>query len=273
MITRKGIRLNLKQIFAIAEKNIKVTLRFRLSLIMNYVTPILQILLPMIILNRFFSLKAEFGAWTNQTYLLFLFLGYNILLVQKIIGIIPAQFRTEKFWDTLSALMIAPFRRQNLLFGIVISHFSLILIPFCVFFIFCYIFYPVSFLTSLCIIGIYMAILIIFAGAGLIIGVFFISKESIGRIMITGVNIIFWFSCITYPYDIFPGIIQSIITINPVYYLIDTLRLTWVENDLLLTITTHPLHFLNLMSLLIAFPVIGIYMFNYIFKKYGIEGY
>ena len=273
MITRKGIRINLNQILAIAEKNLKVILRFKFTLIMYYVNPLLQILLPLIVMNQFFNLNVQFGSWTAQTYTLFLFIGYNIILFRKIIGDIPNQLRTELYWNTLDALMVAPFRRENLLFGIILSHLFLISVPFCVFFILSCIFYPISIITMLTIIGLFFASLMIFAGAGLTVGAFYISNENIGRIMMTGIELIFWISCITYPFELFPNIFKGLISINPVYYLIDILRLTWVENDIFITIISHPFHIVNFILFTIIIPFLGVLMFNYIFKKYGFKGY
>ena len=80
-------------------------------------------------------------------------------------------------------------------------------------------------------------------------------------------DMFFWLSCITYPYDIFPSLIQTFINLNPLYYIFDILRLTWLENNVIITISTHFSHFCVLLSLVIIIPLVGVYIFNLIYDK------
>ena len=104
-------------------------------------------------------------------------------------------------------------------------------------------------------------------------GVFAISKENVWKFLSFAMNLIFWASCITYPFEFFPDLIQDIINLNPLYYIFDILRLIWIENNFIITLTTHSLHFYILISLAIVIPLIGVNIFNKIYKKYGIVGY
>lgn len=273
MITWKQIKNNFRQIFAIAEKNFTMTLRYKVSLIMGYITPIIQLIFPIIIMSKLFSLQENFGPWTNENYLIYLFIGYNILLLYGIVSKISGSLSVEKYWATLQALMIAPFNRLNLFFGYIVSHLIQICVPFTVFLILCYIFFPISFVTMIIIIGMILSILLIFAGISLIIGIFTISNENIARILTFILSFILSFSCISYPYEIFPPFIQFLVNFNPLYYIIDIIRLVWIEDNIYLTLITHPIHFIIFISFGILLPIAGIMMFNYIFKKYGIVGY
>jgi ABC-type polysaccharide/polyol phosphate export permease len=229
--------------------------------------------MPMIVLGRFFETSVDFGSWTNQSYFVFLFIGYCILLMRKIITQIGTNFLLEKFWKTLPGLIIAPINRMYLLFGAVISHFILIMLPLVIFLILAYILFPISILTLMIIILMLFMVLAIFASLGLILGVFIINLENINRILNLIVGFVFWASCITYPFDLFPEEIQSIIRLNPIYYLIDFLRYTWIEDNILLTIISHPTHSFIFISMVLITPIIGLYFFNYIYKKLGIQGY
>ncbi len=273
MISYQCIKLNLVQIFSITEKNLKITLRYKTNLVMKFLNPLISIILPLIIMNKFFSLQDSYGPWNARNYIVYILVGYMVMLNQQIISIIPGDFAIEKFWGTLQALMIAPFRRVNLLFGIILSHLILILIPYIIFIVICFIFFPITFITFLFIIFLTLAIVLIFASIGLILGVFQISREGGAKWIGILITFAFYLSCVSYPFEIFPENIQFFISLNPIYYLIDIIRLSWIEDNILVTITSHLIHVLVLIILVSILPIIGLTMFNYIFKKYGIVGY
>lgn len=266
-------KYNFSRIFTIVEKNVKIQLRFKFNLINSMIAPFMLILLSLIVLWRFFEMGARFGQWDDTNYYIFLFIAYNTELLRKVIQDFPTEFRQEKFWKTLPALMIAPLNRIHLLFGIFFSHLIIIAIPFVIFFILAYLISPISIFTIIFIIFIYLLIDLIFSGIGLFIAVFAISEENYWRIFSIIFQIIFYISCITYPFDMFPFPIQRIILLNPFYYIFDILRITWIDNNILITISNFPFHFIILMSTAIIIPLISTYLFKVIYHKFGIIGY
>lgn len=271
--SRQFIRRQALQIFALVEKNLRLSLRFKFNVIISFLMPIISIAMPLIILGKFFTLNTEFGPWNESNYMVFQFIAYQILLMKVLINEFPAQFLREKYWKTIPAIIIAPLNQYNLLFGIFFSHIILISIPFIIFFVLCWIVYPISFLTIISIIVLLFFIALIFSSIGLIIGAFAISNENIWRILGFGISMVFWLSCLTYPFEIFPNIIQQIINLNPLYYIFDILRTTWIENNILLSISYHPFNFLILFLTVLIFPIISVYIFKTIYKKFGIVGY
>ena len=263
-ISKVGIRKNITQILALTEKNVKLSLRFKINFIIGLITPVITIAMPLIIMNRFFP---------GINLIVYQFIAYQVFLMRGIINEFPTQLRTEKYWKTLPILMIGPFRRINLLFGIFFSRIILIAIPFSILFILTFIQAPIHITTIIFIIAIYFLIAIIFSGIGLLFGIFAVSKENYMRPFLFAFNILFWLSCLTYPYDVFPLEIQNFIDLNPLYYIFDILRLSWLENNVIITITTHPYHFSFLIILVIIIPISGLYVFKIIYKKYGIVGY
>ncbi|MHA1757625.1 MAG: ABC transporter permease, partial [Promethearchaeota archaeon] len=187
--------------------------------------------------------------------------------------IFSTQFTQEKYWQTLEAIMVAPVNKINLLIGIIFGYLLSIAIPYFLVFTICYFYYPISFLTIIFIFIIYTLISLIFSGMGLILGVVTISKENYSNFINFFLNFLFLFSCITYPFEIFPPEIQSIINLNPFYYIFSIIRLTWIENNILSTFNSHLYNFLLLIILAIIIVYLGIFFFNYMFKKYGIVGY
>ncbi|HDZ17315.1 hypothetical protein LCGC14_0916860 [marine sediment metagenome] len=269
----KKIRRIISKTFAIAEKNIQMKMRVKYRILLSYMFPILAILMPIIVLGKFFDIDVRFGPWTSKNYIIFIFIGYNILLMRGMINLTAVNLMTEKYWKTLPALITAPFNRFYLLFGYIISEFISILIPFIVFIIITLVLFPISLLTLIVIIIMFLGISIIFSGTGLLLGVFAISNENLWSVLDFVVRILFWFSCVTYPFYLFPNTVQTIIELNPIYYIIDIIRWTWLENNILITAYSHPVHAVMFISLLVIFPIICVYAFNYIYKKLGISGY
>jgi len=266
-------KYNFSRIFTIAEKNVKVQMRFKFNLIYSIISPFLQIFLSLIILWKFFDMGARFGRWDETNYYVFLFIAYNIVLLLRITQDFPLEFRQEKFWKTLPALMIAPFNKVHLLFGIFLSHLIIIAIPFAIFFILTFIISPISLFTVIFIIILYLLIDLIFSGIGLFLAVFAMSEENYWRIFSICFQIIFYISCITYPFEVFPSFFQSFILLNPFYYIFDILRITWIDNNVSFTIMNNPMHFVILIGMTIIIPIISIYVFKMVYHKFGIIGY
>ncbi len=270
---RKAIKRNIIQIFAITEKNIKFSLRFKFNLIISFITPLVGILMPLILMGKLFQFNNHFGPWTAENFIIYQFIAYNINLLMKMILEFPELFQREKYWETLPALIIAPFRRINLLFGIFFSNLILISVPFITFVFLGYLIYPIQFLTFLFILGLYLLTALIFSGIGIIFGVFAISKEGLLGPLNFLTIFIFWFSCLSYPFYIFPEFLQNVIILNPLYYILEILRVSWIENNVILSITSHPFSFLIITSGAILVPLIAVYIFNKVYRKYGIVGY
>ena len=264
-VTRKTI--------AIAEIQIHMKLRFKYKTILEYFMPIITILMPIIVLGQFFNYNINFGPWNSQNYIIFVFTGYNILLLRSMINYIPKHMKEEQYWKTLTAIIVAPFNRYYLLFGYFLSEITMLMLPFLAFLIFLWIVYPISFITFFIIMSLFMGIAIVFTAIGLVLGVITVANENIYSILVFILNFIFWASCVTFPFQLFPQIVQDIISLNPIYYIINFIRLIWLENDILFTIGEHSGHFLITMLSIIIAPIVAVLMFNIIYRKLGTSGY
>ncbi|MFX1363418.1 MAG: ABC transporter permease [Promethearchaeota archaeon] len=273
MISFKTIRRIFSKTFAIAEKNIRVQFRFKFNVVLRWFVPVITLLMPIIILNKFFDNDVNVGPWTPQNYLIFIFIGYNIMIMNTMIGYIPKYLLREKYWKTLPALITSPFNRFYLLFGYILSEFLGIILPFLAFFIALLILFPISIVTIISIIIMFLFVGIIFSGLGLFLGVFAISNENYLFVFDFMGRLLFWFSCISYPFQLFPKEVQSIIDKNPIYYMIDLIRLTWIEDNIVLTASSHLTHIIIFSISIIIFPILCVYLFNLIYKKLGISGY
>ena len=269
----KAAKDNLSQILALTEKNVKLALRYKIGLVLGYINQIIAIFMPLIIMQNIFAFKPTLGLWTSSNFILYQVIAYNISHISGITGRFPGQFRAEKFWKTLPALIVGPFNRFNLLFGIFFSHMVMIAIPFSIFFIWGLVIEPISITTILFILLLYFLIALIFSGVGLILGIFAISNENIWQVLSFLLMFVFWFSCISYPFELFPEFIQNIINLNPLYYIFDFLRTTWIQDNVLMTIQSFSSNFIILIATSIILPFLGVFSFNLVYKKYGITGY
>ena len=271
----RAIKENIIQINAIVEKNVKLNIRFKLPLILSFIRPLISLIIPIIIMGQLFTFttNTNFGPWDETNYVVFQLVAWHLGVTYSVMNAFPAKLKIEKFWQTLPALLIAPFKRINLLIGIFISYFIMNSISFIIFFVICYIFYPISFLTVISILFIYFLIAVLFSGIGLFFGVLAISKENFVSIFQLGMSFIFSFSCISLPFQFFPNYFQNIALLNPLYYIIDLCRLVWIENNIFYSIIAHPINILVLIFFVCTIPITGYYLFELIFKKYGIVGY
>jgi len=269
----KAIKDNLSQIFAVVEKDLKLYTRFKFPVIMNIISPILGMVLPLVIMGQIFTFNEDFGPWNSQNFMVYVLTAYQIRLIIRVSSRFPSQFGTEKVWKTLYAIMIAPFKRINLLFGIFFSYLIIQAVPFTIFFILSLIILPISIPSIISLFIFYFFIALIFSGVGLFLGALAISKPSLLPVVNFGISIMFLFSCIGYPFDFFPENFQALVIWDPFYYLFDFIRVVWISDDIFFSIVTHPLHIFLIVGGAIIVPLVGLWIFNYIFNKYGIIGY
>lgn len=261
------------QILAIVEKNLKLDLRYKINLVLKFLNPILTIIMPLIVMGQLFTFRVEFGPWNETNFFVFQLVASQLYIIFSIRMAFPGNLLTEKYWYTLQALIIAPFNRINLLLGYFVSHLLLSSVGLAIFFIVCYILYPISLLTVLMILIIYTLLAFAFSGVGLILAIFAISKESVLPILNLGIHLFFVFSALNLPFEFFPPYIQNIIDLNPLFYVVDFTRLVWIEDNFLYSVSSHFISFMILIISSISLPIIGLKVFNYIFDRYGIVGY
>ncbi len=269
----ENLKDSFSQIYAITEKNVRLQLRFKLRYLLSLVFPILGIILPLIIMGQLFTFSDNFGPWDRNNFVVYQFTTYQIMLIYQIMSRFQASISLEKGGNTLTAMFIAPFKRINLVFGIFFTHFVLIGIPFIFFFVLCYLFYPISIFTIFFIFIIYFMMALFFTGIGLIFAVFVIARETLIILLSLPLSIAMMFSCLALPFSFFPDTYQFLASLNPFYYLFNIVRLVWIENNIIISISSHTLTFIIVFVIAILSPVIGLKLFNYVYDKYGITIY
>ena len=253
------------------EKNIRIQLRYKLRFFLSLLMPIVGVFLPLIIMGEIFTLTDNFGPWNGSNYIVYQFAAYMMFLLYGVITRIQGGIAQEKGLNTLTLLLIAPFRRINLFISIVFSHLLLISIPFIGFFIWCYILFPVSIFTVFFIFLVFLAVTMIFTGIGLFFAILTIVREQIISIFNVGLTILLMFSCFSLPFEFFPEFYQNIALINPFYYIFNIVRYIWIDDNIIISLTSNMITFIVVILLGIISPLLGYKMFNYYYNKYGIN--
>jgi len=277
MDTISKLKRNFVQIWAITRLDVKRTLRYRFTFLMNIINPIISLIFPLIIFGFIFSgtLFGEgvnIGVFSAENYVSLILLGTCGGLYTGFFHIYDAKFRDEKTYRTLPALIIAPFNRINLLFGIFLTNFILTLVPFLTIFILNIVVSSQvpSIGSMLFIFLIFLAFALTESGFGLVLGILGISRNNWRTLFLIGYRMVSLFNCQTFPKEIFPEILHPIINLNPFYHFFELIRIVWVFDTV--AYPGNDIHLLVIIIFVIISPIIGIIVFNKIFSIYGIEG-
>jgi len=277
MLKRRSIKRYLRQVIAFVEKDLYITLRIKVNFFVQILNPVIQLLVLIFIFGIIFNIKEGYsiGYWSGDNYILFLLIAFCVQFSKSILGKYDQVFNGEKYWRTLSAILVAPVHRFTLLTGIFVSNLIINTIPLFILIIIAYFLFPISILFLILTLLVFFSIYLIFASIGLIIGVFRISNEKYVHYSNFILRFVFLLSCTNYPKEIFPDFIQNIIILNPFYYVFELLRLTWylgIDYEIAISHISF-IHILILLILTISSPFISIYIFNRFYHKYGITGY
>lgn len=276
MLHRGFLKRNMRQVYAIVEKDLYLQLRFKSQFLLNLLNPLIQLVVFFFIFGAIFNITGtNIGYWNSSNYLIFLIIAMSIIYCQPIITKYTQIFMIEKYWKTLSAVIIAPVNRFSILIGILISQILISSIGVAFLFILGIILFPISLFQLIFFLVAFFCILLIFGSIGLILGAFAISNENFQNYYLLIIRFLFLMSCINYPKEIFPEFIQFFINLNPLYYLFDSLRLIWYGgfSPTIASLYISPIHIISFISITILSPIIAVLLFERIYKKHGIVGY
>ena len=264
--------MNLKQIYAIAKKEVKLGLRFKYNFVFEtLLSPLRLFVLFVIVYTGFFSSGASnVGNVEKENYLLFLLLGASVYSFFSLgFSLFYVKFYNEKYWKTIQALLIAPIDRIDLIMGVGLSEIVKLSLTMPFFFGMAFILSPTH-LSSF--IVVLVTILLLFLGVlsfSLIQGAFTLSNENFLFLF----TYIFWIwgilSCFYYPIEALPDIVKPLVRVNPIYHGLVIVRGVWVDGY----VSNFFVHFLFVLAFAILTPAVSIPIFNKVIKKYGATGY
>jgi len=266
-----------RQTLAIVEKELYLQFRYKSLIISQLLNPLIQILISIFLFGIVFNIQAGFslGYWNASNYVLFILIAFSLNIFKPITEKYFQLFIIEKYWKTLSATLIAPINKFSILLGQLISWVVLNSVGFIVVFVIGLIFFPIPILYFLLFLLVFICIWISFASIGLLTGVYGISNENFGNYIYVFLRFLLLFTCINFPKEVFPQIIQFFILLNPFYYIVDLLRLIWyygLNPTIAMTFIT-PIHIITFIISTILLPIASIAFFEYVYKRYGITGY
>ena len=266
-----------RQTLAIVEKELYLKFRYKSIIVSQILNPLIQILILIFLFGIVFNIQAGYslGYWNANNYVLFILIAFCLQIFRPITEKYFQLFVVEKYWKTLSATLIAPVNKFSLLLGQLISWVVINSVGFVVVFVIALILFPINIFYFLLFLLAFICIWISFASIGLLMGVFGISNENFGNSFSIILRFLFLFTCINYPKEVFPEIIQFFILLNPFYYIVDLLRLIWYYglNPTITMPFITPIHIIIFILSTILLPIVSIAIFEYVYKRYGIAGY
>lgn len=264
--------LTLQPLWGLLEKEMKLELRFKFSFIFSsLLDPMVNALWFGVLYLGFFSVGAQ-PLWgvTKEGLVPFLILGSLVNAFFALgFGVFSYKLLNEKFWQTIEAFLVAPVSRFNLLLGFGLVEFVRISFACVLFLVFCFWFHPVSWTVLILVPLILIGLLLGGLGVGLVRGIFTLTNENI----LPFFNILYWgwgfVSCFYYPAEVLPKFIQPLIFINPVYHALTLIRHLWFQYP----ISSVFISTLWVLGFALLMPIAGVYLFNRLWKKLGLQGY
>ncbi len=264
---------------AIAIKEVKLDLRFKIDFLFKYLTPPVLKGVPLIVIyyGFFYFGGQSIGEGVNkENYVTFIFLG---LLVHFFIHYayvnFAERFMQEKYWNTIASLLIAPIRRSAIILGSGLSILIKLIPTFVIFAGASFLIYPLSPLKFLLVIAILLSSVIIALSLGLIYGSFALANENFNPIFSYGELGIVFLSCFYYPIDVFAkassfisSFLVPLIKLNPFYSAVTLVRYLWLGGEIV------PLYEIYILAAFVVFtPFIALALYTKIWKRLGIQGY
>jgi len=257
------------RLYAIIKNDVLLKLRFKWGFFIRSIFKLKGILTFFLIYAGFFHAGGiNVGGVTKENFTVFLLLGM-ILATFFNTGIISIgfSFGMKKWWRTIHGLLVSPATKLEIISGTGIA--SLVgIAPLTIFTMaLAYILFPIS-LVKLAYMVLVVALMYLVAlGIGFVKAAFVLSNEN----MTAWFDIVTWaiviLSCFYYPITSLPKFIQPLAWANPIYSANYLTKEIWLHGNY---------HFGLLIYLGIMATVsltIGIFIFNQIWKRWGIEGY
>jgi ABC-type polysaccharide/polyol phosphate export permease len=261
----------LKDVLAITEKELKLDLRFKKSYFLTSVINPLLGLIPFILIYFGFltySGAVSFAGINKGNYLNFLILGMlAFLFFNTGLNVFKNKFTNEKYWKTMEAIFLTPVKHVSIVIGVGLSEFIRMIPALIIFLGIASIFIPPSFLAIFFVLIALILMFLVTLGIGLIHGSLVITNEDYAPFFGYFINGWSLISCFFYPIGIIPPEFRGIVLINPVYQGLNFIRKAWMENLFLWDAMFYVLIFAAIT------PIIGGFLFRYLWKSKGISGY
>ncbi|MAG21715.1 MAG: hypothetical protein CL943_00220 [Candidatus Diapherotrites archaeon] len=265
----------INDMLAIAEKEIKLSLRFKIPFFTgSMVEPFIRIAPFLLVYFGFFSAGAQsFGGVTESNFVVFLILGMliDLVLVEGYTRLY-IRFMEEKYWQTIEAMLLAPINKLSLLGGQALSLLVGLFPSMLLFLGVSFVLIPTTIQNIILSIAVVAMVMSIALSIGLIYASSALFNENFDPLFkYARVGLVF-ISCFYYPITIFDTIpvlslLKPIVIANPLYQAITIIRSAWIYGTIEVASVAYVAAFA------IIAPLLAVFIFNKLWKKLNIQGY
>ncbi len=265
----------LNDVLAIAEKEIKLSLRFKIAFFMgSLIEPAVRIAPFLLIYFGFFMVGVESFGWVTQSnFIVFLTLGMltDVFLVAGF-NRLYTRFMEEKYWQTIEAMLLAPINKLSLLGGYALSMLVSLFPSVLLFLGVSYVLMPTplpNLILSMLVVGMVLSMSL---GIGLVHASSALFNENFSPIFRYGKVGLVFISCFYYPITIFEetpiiAFLKPLVLLNPFYQAIFAIRSAWIFGRVEWASIAYIVAFAAIM------PLIAVFVFNKLWKRLNIQGY
>ena len=268
---------------AIAEKELKLNFRYKWAFfISNLLNPLLRAGPFLLVYYGFFAIAGDsvsIGGVSSLSFVVFLLLGMLVdIFLHSGLTVFSDNFLREKFWQTIQGFLLAPTHKLSLVIGVGISQLVAIFPTMLFFLLITFIWQPVSPLVLVFCLLVLAGAFLIALGAGLLLGSAALFNENF--VPIFGYLRVIWvfFSCFYYSIDVLKFSVWGVLIdlrllaeLNPIYQAVAIIRATWVYGfDYAFQLWPQFAYFA---AFVIIVPLVSVFIFRKLFKRFDIEGY
>jgi ABC-2 type transport system permease protein len=277
-----GIKRIVKDGLTIAEKELKLEMRFKVYFFTSsFIGPLLRLIPFILVYYGFFVFSNSSrlaGGISSKNFAVFLLMGtlVDIFFTTGYISF-GTKFMREKFWQTIDGLLIAPINKFSLILGVGICEF-VILLPATLFFIaIAVMLMPVGIIRIAIVMFILLLVLLISLSMGLIAGCADLFNENLKPFFDYFRLAVVFFSCFYYPIQFLPKSFWFLTTINPLFHAASIARNVWFYGTIPKLAWLKHIFPVEPMAYLLVFavvsPIVGIFVFRKLWRWLGIQGY
>jgi ABC-type multidrug transport system permease subunit len=265
-----SVRSVLGRSFAFASKDLRLLLRFKIAYMQNLFFPALTNLglFGTVFFGFLYSSGTGVGEVTGQNFIAFTLLGtLCATLFATGFQAYSSRFMNEKYWQTMPTILASPLSSLEMLVGVTLSDLLRFSAVAAVFLVLSYIFAPVALIVLVETILLLILMYFLISGLALIRGALILVNENVDSFFNYFIFGTGYLSCFYFPLSFVPSILQPFAVINPLYFVVYSIRASWLGYSLSIT---YPL--LGILAVVVS-VLIGTFLFNKIWRNLDITGY
>jgi len=265
-----AIKAVIAQSLAVAEKDLAIQLRFKFDFLASIFLPALINLglFSTVYFGLLRSAVTSVSGLNIQNFISFTVLGaLGATIFTQAYQSFQGRLVYEKYWQTVQILLASPLSSWAILLGVSISDAVRNLILISTFLVVSVATFPVDATVFVSVLFLYALIYVLVAGISMIRGSIYLVNENFDPILSYFMIGTAYVSCFYYPASFMPSFLQPLAYINPIYFVMDTIRALWFGSTI-----NPPYLYVSIVAAVISTSV-GTYAFRKIWRNLDITGY